>query len=351
MDKNYINEFLPPNEDKDKGKLLLKDVMKTFEVEIGKVNNEISTAIEKAAENIQPGRRGRTPRAAKQGRRGKRGRGAIGNTEPGTSIRKHTEPDKNKILREVNRPLPPDAMQPQRLYRMASIENRIRLLTENVALSNLGEPNILSDMEFKQIFYTIRTNREWSIYDKYKKAEANTRIAIGLLTEQRNKYEAEIAYISGYCLLWNEYNSFKEILYHVAKTIGGPRGLHYLDYTEELNKLLYAKFKKQGDVLTIEPSSPEGDKTIFKLLPEHKERAESVLREFKTLYTAVLDMMKNKNIVIRPYTNKINELKDEISSIKPTGYNKGMRSDFYSISEFSDIPMDMNYYNELILMI
>lgn len=230
-------------------------------------------------------------------------------------------------------------------YRRASIMERVIKLTEDVALRNLGKAGILSSREFTLLFQSIVTPREKEVYNRYRNAEEYVRITIGALREIRNDYRTEIAHISGYCRLWNEYDTFMSIINRLLSMVEDDKVknnmLHYLFHSKEL---LYTNMQVTNNRVNNQVNRLTDNSRGFNLLAilkEHKTTATLLMKKIKTIQTFILKRMSDDRVIIKPYVEKINEIVQTVRELKPAAVNS------LNIDEIERVILTMPDYDEI----
>jgi hypothetical protein len=209
-----------------------------------------------------------------------------------------------------------------------SAKQRATIIAENIAQYSKTGKGFLKYSDDKALYESFKTSAEIRIYNKYIKVGREVTQSLSYLKQLQLLYEVNIAYLTGYCLLWDEYDRegsrYTELLYNIkdretrktiSKLIKEARLQPLLGNIEKVKEgqgvYITGTIKIQvKDLLTRKGKKRYG---LYEIIKEYSKRATKQLREAKALALAILEYMDEEEFNVKTYKEIVKEVMDALS--------------------------------------
>ena len=209
-----------------------------------------------------------------------------------------------------------------------SAKQRANIIAENIAQYSKTGKGFLKYSDDKALYESFKTSAEIRIYNKYIKVGREVTQSLSYLKQLQLLYEVNIAYLTGYCLLWDEYDRegsrYTELLYNIkdretrktiSKLIKEARLQPLLGNIEKVKEgqgvYITGTIKIQvKDLLTRKGKKRYG---LYEIIKEYSKRATKQLREAKALALAILEYMDEEEFNVKTYKEIVKEVMDALS--------------------------------------
>ena len=209
-----------------------------------------------------------------------------------------------------------------------SAKQRATIIAENIAQYSKTGKGFLKYSDDKALYESFKTSAEIRIYNKYIKVGREVTQSLSYLKQLQLLYEVNIAYLTGYCLLWDEYDRegsrYTELLYNIkdretrktiSKLIKEARLQPLLGNIEKVKEgqgvYITGTIKIQvKDILTRKGKKRYG---LYEIIKEYSKRATKQLREAKALALAILEYMDEEEFNVKTYKEIVKEVMDALS--------------------------------------
>jgi len=214
----------------------------------------------------------------------------------------------------------------EKILKQGSARQRAQLLAEDTAHYRIHHKSFLSENLIKALNHNFKTSAEIAWLNKFRAGEKVVINAMGYLKQLQLAYEVSTAYLTGYCLLWDQYQREEELLNRLLVTVKIEE--HAKAITGELTSgasdpLLghikwVRKGLKEGEIqiqtrelpprkLTREIAN-KGGYGIEDLIDIYSQKVTEELLEAKALGLAILEYMKEEKFTIKPYRDTVKDI-------------------------------------------
>jgi hypothetical protein len=206
-----------------------------------------------------------------------------------------------------------------------SLKQRLLLLAEDTARGKYFQERLLSQEERRAINDSIKTPREFKVYEEFRSLDERVTNAITNLQGLSFEVLLEQANIRGYILLWHTTEKAELLANSILHEIKDPQErLRIANKGSKDIELLFTQTEIDTEgYLDIEvdftKEIPTGkgkekvatkDFTLLHILQEQKKQAETVAIRLLSWEQAILDFMEDKGFNVKIYKANIKELGD-----------------------------------------
>lgn len=207
-----------------------------------------------------------------------------------------------------------------------SVKQRLKLIGEHYAKLQMsgGKDRLFTDHEAQELIDTFKTPQEIQKFGQLAENDKRVRSAISLLLIQVNEFKEAMAYVTGYCLLWEAYDRASEMansMLHEVKDKDLRKQLIKRATTN--SNFFYSKVEvEDGQYIRINTgkarnpkASPERSGESYNLegiLQLWSKKATKLLSECKGMASAILDYMEEKEFTPKAYKEMIKTVLDPV---------------------------------------
>ena len=205
-------------------------------------------------------------------------------------------------------------------------KQRFLLLAEDIAQYRLTRKGFLTERETTALTDSFKTDAEIRLYNKLRKGDQRITNAMLYLKQLQLIYDISIAYLTGYCLLWDEYDRegerYTELLYNIkdretrktiSKLIKEARLQPLLGNIGEVKDGLM-KGTIEIQVKDLPTRKGKERYELYEIIKEHGKKATEQLREAKAIALAILEYMDEERFNVKTYKKSVNEILDALST-------------------------------------
>lgn len=208
-----------------------------------------------------------------------------------------------------------------------SARQRATILAEDDAQYSYSGTGFLTKSERQSLYDSFKTPAEGKIYNKYLELRRKVRHALPYLKQLQLLHEVSIGYLTGYCLLWDQYqlqeSSYNQLLYVIKDAKTKKEAIKTL--TDGINqpRLGTAVEQDEGHIEILTKDRPVKDTKknqagrspvgLEDIINAHSEKATYQLKEAKALAVAILEYLDEEGFNVKTYKDRTKEMLDALS--------------------------------------
>jgi len=212
-----------------------------------------------------------------------------------------------------------------------SARQRATILAEDDAQYSKTGSSFLTDSERQSLYDSFKTPAEGKLYNRYLELRRKVKFSITYLKQLQLLHEVSIGYLTGYCLLWDQYklqeSSYNQLLYVIKDAKTKKEAIKTL--TDGINqpRLGTAVEQDEGNIEILTKgrpanSPPKDSKKaqitnypveLEDIINAHSEKATYQLKEAKAMAVAILDNMAEEAFNVKSYKDTVTEILDALS--------------------------------------
>lgn len=238
-----------------------------------------------------------------------------------------------------------------------SVKQRLKLIAEHYAMlqTSGGGKGLFTEHEVRELIDSFKTPQEIQKYNQLAEQDKRVRNAFLLLSIQVNQFKEAMAYITGYCLLWESYDRASEMANSMLHEVKDKNLRKQLIKRATANSnFFYSKVEVEDEqyirINTGKARNPKANKgktgddyNLEGILQVWSNKASTLLAECKGMASAILDYMEEKDFTPKAYKEMIKSLLEPIEkdwSILPK-YSKKRMEESGLLT-----PDKVHYYNK-----
>lgn len=205
-----------------------------------------------------------------------------------------------------------------------SPKQRILILAEDTAQYRIHHKGYLTDRERQGLTDSFKTSAEIKLYNKFMNCDKAVTYAMPYLKQLQLIHEVSIAYLTGYCLLWHDYqqqgDNYNELLYQIEDKETKAKVLKTItSHTPLLADIVDIKSgKDKGLVEILIRELPARKKNTERygmgdIIDAYSVKATDQLKEAKALAQAILDYMDEEGFNVKTYKKQVTDILDALS--------------------------------------
>ena len=237
-----------------------------------------------------------------------------------------------------------------------SVKQRLKLIGEHFAKvqTSGGKERLFTDHEVSGLVDTFKTPQEIQKYNQLAGYDKMVRNGISILEIQVKEFKEAMAYITGYCLLWESYDRASEMANSMLHEVKDKDLRKKLINRATENLFFYSKLEvEDGQYIRINTGKARNEKgnkgktgddyNLEGILQVWSNKASTLLAECKGMASAILDYMEEKDFTPKAYKEVIKTLLEPVEkdwSILPK-YSKNRMEESGLLA-----PDKVRYYNK-----
>lgn len=222
-----------------------------------------------------------------------------------------------------------------------SVKQRLRLIAEHYAKvqTSGGKEMLFTEHEVRELIDTFKTPQEIQKYNQLASYDKMVRDAVAILEIQIKSFKEAMAYITGYCLLWESYDRASEMansMLHEVKDKNLRKQL--IKRATQNSNFFYSKVEVEDEQYIrintgkarnsrVNKGKTGDDYNLEGILQIWSSKASALLAECKGMASAILDYMEEKDFTPKAYKETIKNLLEPVEkdwSILPKYSKKRM---------------------------
>jgi len=237
-----------------------------------------------------------------------------------------------------------------------SVKQRLKLIAEHYAMlqTSGGGKGLFTDHEVQELIDSFKTPQEIQRYNQLAEQDKRVRNSFLHLSIYVSQFKEAMAYITGYCLLWESYDRASEMANSMLHEVKDKDLRKQLINRATENSFFYSKLEvEDGQYIRINTGKARNSKAnkgktgddynLEGILQIWSNKASTLLASCKGMASAILDYMEEKDFTPKAYKEMIKTLLEPIEkdwSILPK-YSKKRMEESGLLT-----PDKVHYYNK-----
>lgn len=201
-------------------------------------------------------------------------------------------------------------------------KQRIMILAEDIAQYRIQHKGFLTEKEHQALTDSFKTPAEIKLYNKFMNCDKAIINAMPYLKQLQLIHEVSIAYLTGYCLLWDSYQrqaeSYNRLLYGIEDKAIKAEALKAIMGRLLLADIAEIKSGKDKGMIELQIRElPTKKKTerygLGEMIDAYSIKATDQLKEAKALGQAILEYMDEEGFNVKTYKKQVTDILDALS--------------------------------------
>lgn len=206
-----------------------------------------------------------------------------------------------------------------RVLTQGTAKQRVMIIAEDIAQYRLTRKGFLTDAETRALADSFKTNSEIKLYNRFIDFDKRVTHVLSYLRQLRLAHEVSIGHLTGYCLLWSEYQReeemFNQLLTLIKDKATRKEALKLILKGSGSQPILAEVVAGEDGLITIETKDRATRKhSLEELIGVYKERALEQLKDAKALATAILEYMDEEGFNVKTYRDTVIETLEALST-------------------------------------
>jgi len=196
------------------------------------------------------------------------------------------------------------------------MNQRMQLLSEEIARAKYGRDQLLTDFEFNSLNESFQNKEEKKMYTRYKEADAVAERALVNLQGLSFNIRLNISNVNTYAALSFNIGQTENIVNAILSNIDDKVNRKKLaDKSIDACKIAFSdnSVGKDGFV-NLKMDSANNELNLEKMIKSSNESLHKNLSRFKSWESALIDYFQSKNVEIRTYSEILHSIVDSIVS-------------------------------------
>ncbi|MFC5410734.1 hypothetical protein ACFPMF_15535 [Larkinella bovis] len=193
-----------------------------------------------------------------------------------------------------------------------SIKDRIMPFFEHHASIQTAQVPLLTEEELAAIDASISTKREKNIFNQYIEWDRQLLLALTSLEQFRYALREDMAYITGYAMLWESYQQTQDFFNVMVSELEEGKKKKMLDYILQEEQYHFAELKVSDQKIQFLTDTPNN--TLEPVIAQWRVHAERLIRTGKAIMRAIGEFMSKTGYQPKAYVDRLNEVAEEFSA-------------------------------------